>query len=84
MQRFFCIALIILAGCTQNQSAKKYGGTMNVKTEKGRKVLNVTWKDDSLWILTRPTKTNEKPETVIFQEESAYGFIEGKVVITEQ
>lgn len=57
---------------------------MNVKTEKGRKVLNVTWKDDSLWILTRPTKTNEKPETLIFQEESAYGFIEGKVVITEQ
>lgn len=76
--------LAFLPACTQNQRAKKWGGTATVTLPAGQKLVNVTWKTDQIWYLTRPMKEGEKPETLTFQEESSFGLIEGKVIFQEQ
>ena len=43
----------------------------------------VTWKAADLWILTRPMELGEEPTTLILQESSSWGMLEGKVVIHE-
>ena len=42
-----------------------------------------TWKESGLWYLTRPMRENEKAEIFIFQEDSQYGIMEGKVIFIE-
>lgn len=74
---------ILLVSCTDNTIAKKWGGTVNVDLEPNRKLVNITWKDESLWILTKDSKLNDTPETYEFKEHSSYGIVEGRVVITE-
>jgi len=62
---------------------RSFGGTMNVTIASGQKLVNASWKGNSLWILTRPMHENERPETYEYQEDSTFGVLEGKVVINE-
>lgn len=48
------ILAIAFAGCTKQEMARNYGGTATENFPAGRKLLNVTWKEDHLWYLTRP------------------------------
>lgn len=57
---------------------------MTIELPGGEKLVNVTWKNDSLWTLTRPIREGEVLETHTFQESSALGLMEGKVVLVEQ
>lgn len=75
---------VVLTGCTANQRAKKFGGTMRVEVPPHRKLVTVTWKDENLWVLTRERKPGEKPEVYSFREESSFGLIEGEVEIVEK
>ena len=75
--------LFAFASCTQNERAKSFGGTANVNLEKGRKLVNITWKEDQMWYLTKPMDSTDVAETYKFQEESSWGMIEGTVVIVE-
>jgi hypothetical protein len=77
-----CVA-IVFASCTNNQRAKKWGGEMTINLEKGQKLVNATWKDADLWILTRPMKEGEREEYYTFTEKSTYGLLEGKIIIVE-
>lgn len=78
-----CISIIVaLTGC--NSVTKSLGGTMTVKLEEGKKLVNCTWKDDEFWYLVRDMKENEKAETYEFIEKSNMGVLEGKVIIKEQ
>lgn len=79
----FAVMAIALASCTQNERAKSFGGTANVNLEKGRKLVNITWKEDQMWYLTKPMDSVDVAETYKFQEESSWGMIEGTVVIVE-
>jgi hypothetical protein len=80
-----CLVVAVLAvGCTQNQRARQFGGTANEVLPPGRKLVIATWKQDNLWILTRPMKSNEVAEVYEFTESSSFGLVEGKVVIKEQ
>ena len=81
MRNLLIIAL--LTGCTPNQFAKSYGGTMSVDLECGQKLFDLTWKGDSFWYATRPMRSDEKAETYTFREQSSFGVMEGKVVIRE-
>lgn len=72
-----------LTSCTQQERAKKYGGTATEKLAKGRKLINVTWKDSQLWVLTRPMHENDVVETYEFKEFSSWGVLEGTVKIEE-
>lgn len=69
-------------GCTGNQSAKSWGGTQTITLEKDSRLVNITWKDASLWILTKNDTT--LPTTYTFEERSNVGMFNGKVIIQEQ
>jgi len=78
------VSLVVLgAGCDGNTMAKNFGGTMKVDLEKNQKLVNVTWKGDSLWVLTRDARSGEMPETYTFKEKDSLGLLEGKVILTE-
>jgi len=77
------IALISFTSCTKNQMAKSYGAKMTIELEPSTKLVNATWKDSDLWVLTRPMKADEKPETYKFSEKSTYGIWEGQITFVE-
>jgi hypothetical protein len=69
--------------CTDNFRAKQIGGTIKLDLPKGEKLVNVTWKNNNFWYLTREMKPNEKPQTYNFRESSNYGMLEGKIILIE-
>lgn len=77
------VGIILLSGCTANQRSKYFGGKMDFNLPSGKKLVNVTWKDNSMWYLTRSMRSNEVAEVYEFCEKSGYGVIEGKIVIRE-
>lgn len=79
----FAILLCLMVSCTQNQRAKELGGTYTINLEHGKKLEMITWKNDSLWILTRDARSGEKEETHTLKEDSSLGIMEGKVIIVE-
>lgn len=73
-----------ISGCTANQRARQFGGTITKELPAGQKLITATWKDgDSLFYLTRPMRADEQPETYTFKEDSSFGLIEGTVIIRE-
>lgn len=74
---------IFLSSCSGNNRAKNYGGSMKIKLPKGQKLMTITWKDESLWYLTRPMTSADTPCTTTFQENSPKGIVEGTVTIVE-
>lgn len=79
----FVVLLCTLFSCTDNEMARNYGGKEEVTLPVGTKLLNLTWKEDHLWYLTRPMTNNETPETYTFQEKSNYGILQGEIIIKE-
>lgn len=75
------IMTIGLTGC--QRIAKNYGGDISLELEAGLKLEEITWKDDSLWYLTRPMREDELPETHVFQQSSEWGVFEGTVTVIE-
>lgn len=75
------LILSTLAGC--NPVARRMGGNMTIKLQPGEKLVNATWKDTSLWILTRKMRPDDVEETYKFKEDSTFGVLEGTVTIYE-
>lgn len=69
-------------GC--HYTTKYFGGEMTVELSPGQKLEEITWKDDSLWILSRPMRDDETPETHIFYENSEFGVLEGTITVIEK
>jgi hypothetical protein len=72
-----------LLSCTENSRVKNWGGEGTIKLPKGKKLVNVTWKETEVWYLTRDMDSNDVAETYQFHEESSYGVIEGTYTIIE-
>lgn len=53
-----------LTGC--QGAAKSFGGSMTLNLEPNQKLEEITWKDDSLWYLTRPMTDDDIAETHTF------------------
>lgn len=82
--KYIAIALALLAcSCTQNQMSRAYGGTQTMDIKAGHKVVNITWKNLDMWVLTRPMRADEVPETLTFHESSNFGVWEGTIVLRE-
>lgn len=82
----FCTAALIivilsLSGC--QYTTRKLGGDMTIELEPGQKLEEITWKEDSLWYLTRPMRAGEESETHTFQQSSEWGVFEGTVTVKE-
>ena len=71
------IALLALASCTDNQRARSFGGTETIIIEPQEKFINITWKQDDLWIIVQDTITG----TYYAREKSSFGVMQGKVII---
>ena len=82
-----CCMLLVVAtlslGCTANSRAKSFGGAQTINVPAGQKIIDVTWKEDSIWYATRPMREDEKPETVTFTQKSSFGVFEGSVTFVE-
>lgn len=85
--QYLIIGILVLAfsSCTENQRAKSWGGTEIINLEPHQRLVNVTWKGkegSDLWILTKLDTT--KPTTYTFKEKSAYGVMEGTIILNER
>lgn len=76
------LTLVLATGCGQ-MTARKLGGTSIEQLPPNTKLINVTWKENSLWFVTRPMHSDEQPETYEFKESSVWGALEGKIIIKE-
>ena len=79
MKKLFAVAITVLtlASCTDNARARRFGGVEEVKLNKNEVVLNVTWKENQMWICTKDTVTN----VTYFREKSSWGVMEGTVIL---
>ena len=72
----------ILTGC--HSTTKNFGGSMTVELEPGQKLEEIIWRGGDLWILSRPMREDEQPETHTFYEDSEWGLFEGTVTVVEK
>jgi hypothetical protein len=77
------LTLGLVSSCTQNERAKMYGGTATINLEPNQKLVDVTWKETSIWYMTKPMSSTDSAETYTFQEESSFGMVQGKVIFIE-
>lgn len=77
------IFLITLTACTENMKVKEFGGSSEMYLQKGEKLVVMTWKDNNLWILTKPMTDTDIAETYTFSESSSFGVWEGTYIVHE-
>ena len=77
------VTVFAVTSCTDNEKARNYGGTETINIEANRKVVNVTWKDNDIWILTREMTPADSAETWKFHEKSSAGVYEGTIILVE-
>ncbi len=77
------LGISLLRGCSDQGMARSYGGETEVTLEPNRKLIEITWKDDSLWYLTRAMTEDDIAEDYIFQEKDPIGVAEGTVIVHE-
>lgn len=75
------MAAAMLTGC--QSATKSFGGSMTINLEPNTKLELITWKDDSLWYLTRPMTEDDIAETHTYRQQSEFGVFEGTVTIIE-
>lgn len=75
------VITLTLSGC--QKAAHSYGGDITLKLEPDQKLEMITWKNDSLWYLTKPMTEDDVAETHTFQQSSEWGVFEGTVTIVE-
>ena len=75
------LLMLSLTGC--QSLTKNLGGSTIIKLEPNQKLEEITWKDDTLWYLTRPMTEDDIAETHTFQQQTDFGVFEGTVTIIE-
>lgn len=76
-------SIFLLSHCTENERAKKFGGTMTVDLPPNTEFVGATWKEDELWYIYQNRKSGEAPEITTMKEDSRFGIIQGKVNFVE-
>jgi hypothetical protein len=71
------VTMVVMSSCTENVRARHFGGTETLALKPNEKVLNVTWKDNEMWVCTQDTITG----VVYFREKSSWGVMEGTVIL---
>ena len=78
------LAITMLASCTENSRVKNFGGSATLDIAPTQKFVNVTWKEEQLWVITKDrTSADTTYNTYRLQEHSSYGMLEGTYIITE-
>lgn len=71
------ITILTFLSCTDNQSARNFGGKEEIQLKPNEVLINITWKESNMWVLTKDTTTNIK----YFRENSNWGVWEGEIII---
>jgi hypothetical protein len=79
----FALSIAALTISYDNYMSRKFGGSTTINLEKGQKLVEATWKENSLWYLTEPMDSNYVPKTKTFKEDSNFGVLEGTVTFVE-
>lgn len=74
---FILVMCCFLSSCTGNQRARKFGGKEEIQLKPNEKLINITWKENNMWVLTEDTVTHLK----YFRENSNWGIWEGEIVV---
>lgn len=77
------IGLIFWRAVGCQYGTKHFGGSMTVELKPNQKLEMITWKDESLWYLTRPMTDADIAETHTFQQQTEFGVFEGTITIIE-
>ena len=80
------VAIILFSlarACSPQAVTRNWGGEMDMYLEPNLKLVEVTWKDDNLWYLTKPMTEEDIAETYTFQESDTLGMFEGTLTIIE-
>ena len=77
------VAVLMLTSC-ENFATRNFGGSQTIELEKGQRLVEITFKDNDLWILTEPMDSDYVPKTKTFYEDSNLGVMQGKITIVEQ
>lgn len=77
------MAVLMLTSC-ENLVTRNFGGSQTIELEKGQRLVEITFKDNDLWILTEPMDSDYVPKTKTFYEDSNLGVMQGKITIKEQ
>jgi len=89
MKKFLMVMAVILMSatvlisCTQNEIARNYGGTQEIRLDPGQRLVEATWKENDLWYLTEPMDSEYVPKTKHFKESSSWQVLEGEVIFIE-
>lgn len=78
------IGVLALGGCSQQYSAKHFGGKMEESLAPGQKLIGATWEQENLWYITRPRRDGEVAETITLTESSSFGVFQGTIVVHER
>lgn len=76
------LCVCLFTGCGQTYT-REFGGTIKIDLPTDTKLELITWKDNSLWYLTRPMREDDIAETHTYQQSSEFGVFEGTVIISE-
>ena len=78
----FAVSMVALISC-DNWKSRKWGGSTTITLPKGEKLIEATWKENSLWYLTEPMDADYEPKKKTFREDSNLGILEGTVIFVE-
>jgi hypothetical protein len=76
--------VIVLTSCTENSRVRNYGGEQTIMLPCNQKLVNVTWKLDNMWVLTKQMYEDDEVEEYTFTEKASWRLWEGKITIKEQ
>ena len=77
MKKLLIIVLIsiLFNACTKNARTRSFGGKEIYELQPNEILINATWKQDNLWVLTKDTINNK----FHFREKSSFGLLNGEV-----
>jgi hypothetical protein len=71
------VCTVFISSCTENKRVRSFGGTQGLTLKANEKLLNITWKESNMWVLTEDTVTHIK----YFRENSSWGVWEGEIIV---
>src|SRR5277367_2857912 len=78
------VLLCLMPSRCSRYVARNWGGSQTIELQAGRKLINITWKGDDLWYVTRPMTAEDTIETYEFHEDSAFEILQGTITIHER
>jgi hypothetical protein len=75
--KYLFLILILISSCNSNYNARYFGGNYEITLPKNEIFINLTWKESSLWVISKDTITGY----YFAREKSPFGELEGQVTI---